>query len=763
MATPAQLDEKARKDRTGATGPSLEGLATPAQLVEKAQQDRVGAAFPSDSPTPAQLAEKARPNGQSGGSLIASFATAAQLAEKPRNPGPPLPTRTNSSHAGPPPPPPYSSSNSKRSELISEQWRSRDPRSSSTHSLVPPESERDGRRTLLLVFIHGFMGNETSFQSFPAHIHNLLTIALAQTHVVHTKIYPRYKSRKAIDFARDDFSTCMGGILSAEVVFQKSASSANGWPFRHRLLGTINFDTPFLGMHPGVVVSGISSLFRPAPEPPKPRPPQSTVTSGTYTPSIDSYDRRSTPNSATSTVTASNDSSSHLGLSQSITTPIANPSPNDPFFNPPFPNDVRLPERKGWMNFLHFINKHSDGLTSATKQYCMSHLEFGGCLADYPGLKNRYERIRALEDVDDLVQNSSTGHRAPNRRVRFVNYYTASTGRSKQPKPHSGHLLDEDSVMKPSDVEIEGMSQSSPENLIPTASEISAGIKSDGVVTPQLQEGLAANLIKAQMKSFGENSGLQDDVQDFAPMQHVGSTATEDDKDFSELSAEPLAVVVTEETSGEPSLAIKPTVSEPALPPVPTLPTEPDPVDFDAYTDKDSRKIAEREHKRVIRTYQQAIKDRDSAIKERKRLVEKREKRACKEREKELKAEEKKVRQERVKEMKAEEKKRLAKEGEEKPNVTINPTSRTKQDSVASSPKDDKPKRDKKFCMLPPEYGGKRDKCWVRVYMEGMDEVGAHCGLFFLGPQYETLVGDVGERIGKWVEEDAHRRAVLGV
>ena len=63
------------------------------------------------------------------------------------------------------------------------------------------------KRTLLLIYIHGFMGNEASFKSFPAHVHNLLTISLEETHVVHTKIYPRYKSRKAIDFARDDFST----------------------------------------------------------------------------------------------------------------------------------------------------------------------------------------------------------------------------------------------------------------------------------------------------------------------------------------------------------------------------------------------------------------------------------------------------------------------------------------------------------------------------------------------------------------------------
>lgn len=92
-----------------------------------------------------------------------------------------------------------------RSKTISEQWQTRDPRSSSMQSLRP-EGSHHGRRTLLLIYIHGFMGNETSFQSFPAHLHNLLTLSLAESHLVHTKIYPRYKSRRAIEFARDDFS-----------------------------------------------------------------------------------------------------------------------------------------------------------------------------------------------------------------------------------------------------------------------------------------------------------------------------------------------------------------------------------------------------------------------------------------------------------------------------------------------------------------------------------------------------------------------------
>ena len=82
----------------------------------------------------------------------------------------------------------------------------RDPRASSTESLVPTATQEDGKRTLLLIYIHGFMGNETSFQSFPAHVHNVLMNELADTHAVHTKIYPRYKSRRAIEFVRDDLS-----------------------------------------------------------------------------------------------------------------------------------------------------------------------------------------------------------------------------------------------------------------------------------------------------------------------------------------------------------------------------------------------------------------------------------------------------------------------------------------------------------------------------------------------------------------------------
>lgn len=116
-----------------------------------------------------------------------------------------------------------------------------DPRSSSTQSITPslPEYEEIERRRLLVIYIHGFMGNDTSFQSFPAHVHRYLKLALSDSHVVHSKIYPRYKTYKSIEVARDNFSAwleplensmtdvilvghSMGGLLAADVVLKAS-------------------------------------------------------------------------------------------------------------------------------------------------------------------------------------------------------------------------------------------------------------------------------------------------------------------------------------------------------------------------------------------------------------------------------------------------------------------------------------------------------------------------------------------------------------
>lgn len=46
----------------------------------------------------------------------------------------------------------------------------------------------------------------------------------------------------------------MGGLLAAEAVTDSSAMSK-------RIIGLVNFDVPFLGMHPHVIITGIASLL----------------------------------------------------------------------------------------------------------------------------------------------------------------------------------------------------------------------------------------------------------------------------------------------------------------------------------------------------------------------------------------------------------------------------------------------------------------------------------------------------------------------
>lgn len=79
--------------------------------------------------------------------------------------------------------------------------------SRSTLSLPQPGGhETTEKRRLLLIYIHGFMGSEASFHDLPLHVHDLLTDLLAESHVVYTRMYPRYKSQGEIQTAVDQFS-----------------------------------------------------------------------------------------------------------------------------------------------------------------------------------------------------------------------------------------------------------------------------------------------------------------------------------------------------------------------------------------------------------------------------------------------------------------------------------------------------------------------------------------------------------------------------
>lgn len=211
------------------------------------------------------------------------------------------------------------------------------------------------------------------------------------------------------------FGHSMGGLLSAEVVLKLAD---DGRSLQHKILGTINFDVPFLGMHPGVIKAGLSSLFAPSPEAPKEDADNGQI-------------YLNSPNQSESSTSVGQSP----GPSTSSQTQLSEPNQTqDPNFNPRFENDVILPMRKGWKNAWHFVNKHSDNLLKGTKQMVKSHVEFAGGMADYNSLRARYAKIRSLEVTQDAVRRSVVNERFVPPRSKFVNYYTASTGRPKPPK-----------------------------------------------------------------------------------------------------------------------------------------------------------------------------------------------------------------------------------------------------------------------------------------------------------------------------------------
>jgi len=572
----------------------------------------------------------------------------------------------------------------------------------------------------------------------------------------------------------------MGGLLAADIALA----------FRHRIVGVINFDVPFLGLHPGIIKAGLGSLFSPAPAP---------VDELAEEPSEKKPSRMAT---------------------------FFNPQPNDPNFNPTFENDVRLPVRKGWENTLHWLNKHySNGLRQATKGLVKSHFEFGSAMADYKELKDRYARVRALEEEDEKTRKSVNPSVPSPPRIRFVNYYTVSTGRPKKPK----------SPKSPSPSRPSSRTSQSRDRDIQTIASASRPT----VASMRSQSIMNSPRISVKVQEHRDN--------EIVPVTHQEPlSATSPIGSFSIGGS-------THRTDSTPSLAE-----------IPPIPQEPPFVDLLQFTDKQERKAAEKEHDKALKEYQKAVKARNKAIKERTKAEEKWEKQQEQQRQKDreqeeyknshaykeeqrLKQEAERMRKEHERmnggpsephedssaspvSHQQEQKQKSNKESdstedsfpttdmdtgyemspEEAPEIQtldedlgamdlgddhhqhqssnhpygnydfsrsaiLNQASPDDQssmhesnytlattDSNASHPPtpgaDGEPKEKKKklgkFCTLPPKDStGNVDPTWVRVFMQNMDEVTAHTSLFFVNETYERLVGDVGARIEEWIRE----------
>ncbi|KAJ4148052.1 hypothetical protein LMH87_002540 [Akanthomyces muscarius] len=675
-----------------------------------------------------------------------------------------------------------------------------DPRTSSSQSLIAPATEFDTRRSLLVVYIHGFYGNDQSFRSFPAHVHAFLTELLSETHIVHSKIYPRYKTYRAIQVARDNFSAwlephespttdvilvghSMGGLLAAEVVLMPNRDPHLHQPFKHRILGTLSLDSPFLGLNPGIIVSGLSSLFQPAPKTDK-----------------------ETVGSASQSSLGVDPSASDLQLplseiaSNASTTSSPPVRPNE-LYDPPFFNDVPFREKPLLSRLRHFASKHkTEGIFNAIGNHIISHLEFGGCIADYPELSARYKRIRALEDVDELKAISEGHPPAAHRRVRFVNYYTLSPGRPK-PSPQMGGLSAGNLPLSTLSLDdLESQDEKVGESVVKADSHPSPGAEQLSDANRAAIDGdsdggglYEAEDLKPETdgKSIANRASGDDDVDDnydsdnesHGSMLHLDPvpildedeeedeklerprTEAEDEKDKGDKKYEEDEKTKKEEKAEteEGTMGAHPIATPSAkesqpdldldLAPIPPEPEEPTPPDLTKYTDKDARKQAEKEAKRQQKAYQQAVKDRSKAIREREKLLEKRRKKSAKEAER--------LERETNREMQGLLKQKQAAE------AAAAAAQQTSHDGAPETtpprPAQEQPRKLRKFCTLPGKARGRRDPAWVDVYMADVDEVEAHCGLFAPGPHYDKLVGDVGSRVMAWVHDDMSTRAAMAM
>ncbi|CAI7626322.1 unnamed protein product [Penicillium bialowiezense] len=171
----------------------------------------------------------------------------------------------------------------------------------------------------------------------------------------------------------------IGGALAAGVTLLPGLPDTRHLSKKHRILGLVNFDVPFLGLHPCVISSGIRSLFR-----------KSDIVNAVVP-------------------------GENRGLEEMDASYF--PIVTNPNFDPCFGNDVRLPEHSRLQGAIDFFDKNIHHLPRSIFDSVISFYKFPGYLNRLPHLRRQYQEMMTLEAA------TSGGDR-----VRFVNYYTESNG-----------------------------------------------------------------------------------------------------------------------------------------------------------------------------------------------------------------------------------------------------------------------------------------------------------------------------------------------
>ncbi|KAG5644496.1 hypothetical protein DXG03_008323, partial [Asterophora parasitica] len=186
----------------------------------------------------------------------------------------------------------------------------------------------------------------------------------------------------------------MGGLLAAEAATHPF-NNTEGQPTR--IVGMVAFDTPYLGMHPHVVVSGIASLFRGDKEDKKGTDTDMndtakvTVVDGNVTDDWDAFKKNIHGKRPVSIPSGSN---SRLSSPLPSSPPRSN-SPTLRLSQPFVDRAISFLASHSDGPLLQWARKHADDPFSAGKRSVVEHFQFGSCMFDPSGLKDRYSRLVA--------------------------------------------------------------------------------------------------------------------------------------------------------------------------------------------------------------------------------------------------------------------------------------------------------------------------------------------------------------------------------